>query len=141
MLMRFDPFSELDRLSRQLLDTPTKQSLVPMDAWRRGDQFMVQMDMPGIDIDTLDVTVERNTLTVAAARRTSQREGDESLVTERPVGRFTRQLFLSDTLDVDGIQADYVDGVLTLSIPVADQAKPRRIEVRRDSEQQSQLTS
>lgn len=134
MLMRFDPFSELDRVSRQLWDNSGTQSVAPLDAWRRGDRFMVQLDLPGIDMDSLDVSVEQNTLTVAAARRTSHQEGDEHLVSERTVGRFSRQLFLSDTLDTDGIEADYVDGVLTLTIPVADKAKARRIEVHRGNE-------
>lgn len=131
MLMRFDPISEFDRLTRSLLNDGPASTGVPLDAYRRGDSFIVQMDMPGIDIDTLDVTVERNALSVAASRMTSHQEGDTPIISERPIGRFTRQLFLSDNVDAENINAEYNDGVLTLTIPVADKAKPKRIAVRR----------
>jgi HSP20 family protein len=110
---------------------------MPMDAYRKGDSFLVQFDLPGVDPSSIELTVEQNVLTVSAERRAPAVEGVEPLIAERPQGRFTRQLFLGDTLDTDQIQADYGAGVLTLTIPVAEQAKPRRIEITStDSERQ-----
>jgi HSP20 family protein len=130
MLMRFDPFRELDRLADQLAAEPAQtRRTFPMDAYRRGDQFIVHFDLPGVDPATLDLTVEKNVLTVRAERRFERQEGDEVLVAERPQGGYTRQLFLGDTLDSDSIQANYEAGVLTLSIPVAQAAKPRQIQI------------
>ena len=100
-----------------------------MDAYRRGDQFVVLLDLPGLDPGDIDLTVDRNVLTIRADRRSAGQEGDEVIVTERPQGTFSRQLLLGDTLDPERMQANYEHGVLTLTIPVAEQAKPRRIEV------------
>jgi HSP20 family protein len=128
MLMRFDPFRELDRVTEQLWQAPAQRG-VPMDAFRRGEQVVVQFDLPGVDPDSIDLTVERNVLTLRAERRHDRQEGDEAIVAERPQGSFTRQIFLGDTLDAGKIDAGYDHGVLTVTIPVAEQAKPRKVSV------------
>ena len=129
-LMRFDPFRDIDRLAEQLAaGTRTGPRSFPMDAYRRGDQFLVHLDLPGVDPSSVELTAERNVLTVTAERRFEPQEEDELLVTERPQGTFTRQLLLGESLDADRIEASYENGVLTLAIPVAEQAKPRRIEI------------
>jgi HSP20 family protein len=129
MLMRTDPFRDLDRLTQQVFGTATRPAAMPIDAYRRGEEFIVELDLPGVQPDSIDLTVEKNVLTVHAERRRDDAEGVELLVGERPQGTFSRQLFLGDTLDIDAIQADYVDGVLTLRLPVAERAKPRRVEI------------
>lgn len=129
MLMRTDPFRELDRLTQQVFGTPTRPSAMPMDAYRKDDSFLVQFDLPGIDPESIDLTVERNVLTVHAERTRPSADEVEMLAAERPHGAFSRQLFLGDTLDVDALQADYTDGVLTLRIPVAEKAKPRKVTI------------
>jgi HSP20 family protein len=129
MLMRTDPFRELDRLTSQVFGTPARPTAMPMDAYRKNDSFLVQFDLPGIEPDSIDLTVERNVLTVHATRTRPSGEDVEMLAAERPYGSFSRQLFLGDTLDVDALQADYTDGVLTLRIPVAEKAKPRKVAV------------
>ena len=134
MLMRTDPFRELDRLSQQLFGnvpgTWTRPATVPMDAYRAGDQFVVAFDLPGVEQDAIELDVERNVLTVKAERRPLDvGEHGELQIAERPTGVFTRQLFLGDTLDTEHIEAGYAAGVLTVRIPVAEQAKPRRISV------------
>ena len=129
MLMRTDPFRDLDRLTQQVFGTATRPAAMPIDAYRRGEEFVVELDLPGVQPDSIDLTVEKNVLTVHAERRRDETEGVELLVGERPHGTFSRQLFLGDTLDTDAIQADYVDGVLTLRLPVAEKAKPRRVEI------------
>jgi HSP20 family protein len=129
MLMRFDPFRELDRMSEQLWRQPATASGVAMDAFRRGDHVIVHFDLPGIDPDSIDLTVERNVLTLRAERTVARQDGDEVIVSERPRGTFTRQLFLGETLDVGNIDANYEHGVLTVSIPVAEQAKPRKVNI------------
>jgi HSP20 family protein len=128
MLMRFDPFREIDRLVQQTWNGD-RTAAMPMDAYRRGDSFVVQFDLPGIDPDSIELTVEKNVLTVRAERTWTRAEGDEILVAERPHGTFTRQLFLGEGLDPDGIEAHYDVGVLTLTVPVAEQAKPRKLSV------------
>ena len=128
MLMRTDPFRELDRLTQQVLGTAARPTAMPMDAWREGDTFIVEFDLPGVETSSIDLDVERNVLTVRADR--PMREGIEELVAaERPRGVFSRQLFLGDNLDTEKIAATYDAGVLTLRIPVAERAKPRKIEV------------
>jgi len=129
MLMRTDPFRELDRLAQQALGTPSRPAAMPIDAYRRGDEFIVELDLPGVEADSIDLTVERNVLTVHAQRRRSADGDIELLVGERPQGTFSRQLFLGDTLDTTNIAADYTDGVLTLKLPVAERAKPRRVPI------------
>ena len=134
MLMRTDPFRELDRLTQQVFGTPpgtwTRPTAMPMDAYRTGDQFVVSFDLPGVDPDAIELDVERNVLTVKAERRpVATGEQVEMQVAERPLGVFSRQLFLGDTLDTDHIDASYDAGVLTLRIPIAEKAKPRRITI------------
>ncbi len=128
MLMRTDPFRDLDRWTQQVSGTAARPALMPMDAWRDGDQFIVEFDLPGVAEDSLDLDVERNVLTVHA-RRPALDQSREMVAAERPRGVFSRQLFLGDTLDAEQIQASYHDGVLRLTIPVAEKAKPRRIKV------------
>lgn len=129
MLMRTDPFRDIDRLAAHLLGSTTRQTSMPIDAYRLGDEFVVQLDLPGVDHDSIDITVERNVLTITARRETAPADGVETLVSERPTGTFSRQLLLGDTLDTDRIRADYTAGVLTVTLQVAAEAKPRRVEV------------
>lgn len=129
MLMRTDPFRELDRLAQQAFGTMNRPAVMPMDAYRNGDRFLVQFDLPGVEPDAVELTVEQNVMTVRAERTKPSGEGVEMLVAERPQGTFTRQLFLGETLDTEKIEAQYDAGVLTLSIPVAEQAKPRKVEI------------
>jgi HSP20 family protein len=129
--LRFDPFRDFDRLAAEVLGTARTPSLMPMDCLRTGDQFVVRFDLPGIDAESLDVSAENQTLTVRAERTRRDPEGSAYLISERPSGTYSRQLVLGDGLAVDDIRADYRDGVLTLTIPVAEQAKPRKIEISR----------
>ncbi len=134
MLMRTDPFRELDRLTQQVFGTApgtwSRPTAMPMDAYRAGDEFVVHFDLPGVSSDAIELDVERNVLTVKAERRPNATgENIEMQVAERPLGVFSRQLFLGDTLDSEHIAASYEAGVLTLRIPVAEQAKPRKIEI------------
>ena len=128
MLMRTDPFRDFDRLTQQLFGTAAHPASMPMDAYRKGDSFIVQFDVPGTDLDSIELTVEQNVLTVHAQRRALE-EDVEMIVAERPVGTFTRQVFLGDTLDPDNVAAEYAAGVLTLRIPVREQAKPRKVAI------------
>jgi HSP20 family protein len=129
MLLRNDPFREFDRLTTRVFDTATRSSGARLDAYRDGDTFYIDIDLPGVDPASIDVTVDRNVLTVRAERRRVQREGVERLISERPMGTVVRRLVLSDILDTDRLEARYDAGVLTLTIPVIEQAKPRRIEI------------
>jgi HSP20 family protein len=136
VLMRTDPFRELDRLTQQMLGTAARPAYMPMDAWREGDSFVVEFDLPGVDAGSIDLDVERNVLTVRADR--PMREGaSELLAAERPRGVFSRQLILGDNLDLDQISATYRDGVLQLRIPVAERAKPRKISIEVDGDTQT----
>lgn len=128
MLMRTDPFRDLDRLTQHILGTAARPAVMPMDAWRAGEQLIVEFDLPGVSVDSLGIDVERNVLTVHAERPDLD-PGREMVTAERPRGVFSRQLFLGENLDTDKITADYRDGVLRLTIPVAEKAKPRRIQV------------
>lgn len=130
MLMRSDPFRELDRFAQQVLGTAARPAGMPMDAWREGEKFVVEFDLPGIDPDSLDIDIERNVVTVRAERPAVD-PNREMLATERPRGVFSRQLVLGENLDTDKIQASYAEGVLSLHIPVAEKAKPRKIAVGR----------
>jgi len=133
MLLRTtDPFRDFDRLTQQLAGTTNRPVVMPMDAWREGDRFVIEFDLPGVSPESVDLDVERNVLTVSAER--VSRNGDwEMLASERPRGVFSRQLVLGDNLDLDQIEAHYDAGVLRLSIPVAERAKPRKIEVNSGS--------
>lgn len=129
MLLRTtDPFRDLDRLAQQVFGTVTRPAVMPMDAWREGDRFVIEFDLPGVAKDSIDLDVERNVLTVRAERVAANSDW-EPLASERPRGLFSRQLVLGDNLDLDSIEAAYADGVLRLVVPVAEKAKPRKIEV------------
>lgn len=129
MLLRTtDPFRDLDRLAQQVFGTVSRPAVMPMDAWREGDRFVIEFDLPGVAKESIDLDVERNVLTVRAER--IARNGEwEPLASERPRGMFSRQLVLGDNLDLESIEAGYADGVLRLVVPVAEKAKPRKIEV------------
>jgi HSP20 family protein len=143
MLMRTDPFRELDRLTQQVfgqVGTWSRPSVMPMEVYRRGDELVAQFDLPGVDPESIDLNVERSVLTVKAERRpTATGEGVETIVAERPYGAFSRQLYLGDALDTDRIEAHYDAGVLTVRIPVVEEAKPRKIQITAGST--AQLTS
>ncbi|MFI6933388.1 Hsp20/alpha crystallin family protein [Streptomyces sp. NPDC050287] len=141
MLMRTDPFREFDRLAQQVLGSTTRPSAMAMDAYRSGDDFVVHFDLPGVDPESIELDVERNVLNVRAERPSPAPEDAELLVAERPTGTFTRQLFLGETLDTERIDASYDAGVLTLRIPVAEQAKPRRIQITGGDSNRKQLNS
>jgi HSP20 family protein len=131
ILMRTDPFRDLDRLTQQVFGTSgtlARPSAMPMDAWREGDSFHVEFDLPGVDPDSIDLDVERNVVTVKA-ERPARASDAELIAAERPRGIFSRQLILGDNLDTEHISASYNAGVLTLQIPVAERAKPRKISV------------
>ena len=135
-MMRFDPFREIDRLTQPMWHA---RASVPLDVYRKGEKFIVRVDLPGIDPKTLDLTIERNVLSIKAERTWAPQDGDEVLVAERPQGSFTRRLFLSEGLDADNITASYEYGVLTVTVPVADSAKSRKIEVGLSSNDDSVL--
>jgi HSP20 family protein len=140
MLMRTDPFRELDRLTQQVFGTSARPAVMPMDAWREGEQFVVEFDLPGVDPESIDLDVERNVLTVKAER--PAREGSEEMVAaERPRGVFSRQLFLGDTLDTERIEASYSSGVLTLKVPVAEKAKPRKISINSNGHERQAINA
>lgn len=139
MLMRTDPFREMDRIVQQLSGTSgtwSKPSVMPMDAYRQGDSYVIALDLPGVPPEAIDVDVERNMLTVKAERRPAERsEGVQMELSERPLGVFSRQIMLADTLDTEHIEADYDAGVLTLRIPIAERAKPRKVTIGGRSDQ------
>ncbi|KOX11890.1 Hsp20/alpha crystallin family protein [Nocardiopsis sp. NRRL B-16309] len=129
MLMRTDPFREFDRITQRLLSDTVRPGAMPMDAYREDDTFVVSFDLPGVRPDSIDLELERNVLTVRAERAETAAKGREMVIAERPSGTFSRELFLGESLDGDNITAEYADGVLTLRVPVAEQAKPRKISV------------
>jgi HSP20 family protein len=128
MLMRFDPFAEFDRFSRQV-SGGNRFGHMPVDAYRKGDRFWLHVDLPGVDPESIDITAEKNTLTIGASREWRRDEGTQLILNERPSGSFSRQFFLGEALDTDRIEAGYDHGVLTVSIPIAESAKPRKIVV------------
>ena len=130
MLMRTDPFRELDRLTQQMLGTRTRPASMPMDAYREGDHYTVHFDLPGVDASSIELTIEKNLLTVSAERRMDLPDDVQVVASERMQGTFSRQLFLGESLDPERVEATYANGVLTVTIPIAEQAKARRIEVR-----------
>ncbi|MCV7100169.1 Hsp20/alpha crystallin family protein [Mycobacterium palustre] len=141
-MLMFDPFlRDFDRLTQQLLGTttgtPARPVVMPMDAWRDGDQFVVELDLPGLDPDCLDIHVEHDVLTVRAERPAVAQDGRQWLACERPHGVFSRQILLGTSLDTGNITADYTDGVLRLTIPVAEHAKPRKIAIANGKQQQA----
>jgi HSP20 family protein len=132
MLMRTDPFRDLERLAQHVSGTAARPAVMPMDAWREGEEFVVEFDLPGIEEDSLDLDIERNVVTVRAQRPDVDPDR-EMLATERPRGVFSRQLVLGENLDTDRIDASYDAGVLRLRIPVAEKAKPRKIAIGRNN--------
>lgn len=140
LLRNTDPFRDFDRLTQQLLGSTNRPAVMPMDAWREGDRFVIEFDLPGVAKESIDLDVERNVLTVRAER--VARNGDwEMLASERPKGAFSRQLVLGDNLDLDRIEAGYADGVLRLAIPVAEKAKPRKIQITTDRQESKAITT
>jgi HSP20 family protein len=131
MSINYDPFNLLDELRSRAVSGGRTPSSFPMDAYRRGDNFLVHLDLPGVQPETIDISVENMVLTVSAERRFEEHEGDQFLVMERPQGRFTRQLRLGSTIDTDNIAASYDGGVLTLTLPVSERARPRQIQIGR----------
>lgn len=129
MLMRTDPFRELDRLTQQVFGTAARPAAMPMDAWQEDGDFVVAFDLPGVNADSVDLDIESNVLTVRAERRDPTQPNVELIASERPRGVFSRQLILGETLDTEKVKATYADGVLTLRIPVLEKAKPRKIEI------------
>jgi HSP20 family protein len=143
MLMQTDPFRELDRLTQQVFGTQgtsARPSVMPMDAWRDGDVFHVEFDLPGVDPDSIDLDVERNVVTVKA-ERPSRASDAEAIAAERPRGVFSRQLVLGDNLDTEHISAQYEHGVLSLQIPVAEKAKPRKIAITGTSQERRAINA
>jgi HSP20 family protein len=141
MLMRTDPFRELDRMAQQVFGTAARPAAMPIDAYRKGDDFVVLFDLPGVEASSINLTVERNVLTVHAERSRPGDDEVEMLIGERPQGTFSRQLFLGETLDADRMSADYTDGVLRLHVPVREQAKPRRIDINVGSSKPSSIAA
>jgi HSP20 family protein len=139
MLMRTDPFREFDRVAQEVFGTSARPAAMPIDAYRQGDEFVVQFDLPGVTTDSIVLTVERNVLTVHADRRRADDDGVELIVGERPHGTFSRQLFLGETLDAERLAADYDAGVLSVRIPVKEQAKPRRVNVTTGNDQRTSI--
>ncbi|MBW4032943.1 MAG: Hsp20/alpha crystallin family protein [Acidobacteria bacterium] len=129
MLLQHDPFRDLDRLTQQVFGTVARPTSMPLDAWREGDDFVVELDLPGIDRDKLDIDVERNVLTIRAERLSRMPDAANAVANERSWGMFSRQLVLGNALDTEKVDADYTDGVLRLRIPIAEQAKPRKISI------------
>ncbi|KHS53823.1 heat shock protein Hsp20 [Brevibacterium linens] len=143
IMMRTDPFREVERLSREIFGatgTTARPVMMPMDAWRDGDTFRVELDLPGIDPDNIDLDVENNVVTVKAERPATD-HGESSVAAERPRGTFSRQLVLGDNLDTSNITANYDAGVLTLSIPVAESAKPRKIAINSGSAEPAAISA
>lgn len=129
MLIRFDPFRELDRFAQEAFGIPLPPSVMPMDAYRDDDRFVIHFDLPGVDASSIDLSVEANVLTVSAKREWHAGEKQQVLASERLQGNFRRQLFLGEGLDADHVEAAYDDGVLTVTIPIAERAKPRKVEI------------
>jgi HSP20 family protein len=143
-VLRFDPFGDpfrqMDRLTSQLLSGTRTPMGMPMDVWQTDDGFHVCLDLPGVDPDSVDITTERNTLTIKAERRAEYEDGQNVLIAERPQGTFTRQLQLGDTVDTENIQASYSNGVLHLTLSMTQAAQPRRVQVRTEGSGQRQIT-
>jgi HSP20 family protein len=138
--MRTDPFRDLDRLASQVFGTPARPAAMPIDAFRSGETFVVEFDLPGVTAESIEVSVERHVLNVHATPDRQNAEAVELIVSERPFGTFSRQLFLGETLDTEQIAAKYNDGVLRLEIPVREAAKPRKVSVTGGDSHQHAIT-
>ncbi len=136
MFVRTDPFRDLDRLTQQILGTTSRPAVMPMDAWREGDNFILEFDLPGITPDSISLDLERNALTVRAERPVAEIQG-QYLASERPRGVFSRQVILGDNLDTERMTAHYEGGVLRLQVPIAEKAKPRKIDITTSSDRQA----
>ena len=134
MVLRYDPFREFDRATQQPVGTRRRPRMMPMDAYRRGDRFVIHFDLPGIEPEAIDLTVEKNRMIVKAERSWTHAEGDEVLAAERPEGSFSRQVLLGEGLDLERVEAKYDVGVLTVVIPVAETAKQRQVPISRVTE-------
>ncbi len=141
MLLRSDPFREFDRMASQLFSDTRAPRAMPMDALRTEDRLHIAFDLPGVDPESIDLTVEKNALTVSAARSFNYTDADEVLVTERTQGAFSRQVFLGDGLDIDQLEAIYEDGVLHITVPVLESARPRRVPISVGSGGQQAITA
>ena len=141
MLMRTDPFRELDRLTQQVLGTAARPAAMLMDAWQDGEEFVVAFDLPRVDVDSVDIDIERNVLTVRAERKNLTDDTTELIASERPSGVFSRQIILGDALDTEAVKASYDAGVLLLRIPIAEKAKPRRIQIETSSDQAQEISA
>src|ERR671917_458909 len=140
MLLRTaDPFREFDRLTQQILGTTNRPAIMPMDAWREGDKFVLEFDLPGVSAESIDLDVERNVLTVRAERSQANNNDSEMIAAERPRGVFSRQIILGDNLNLDAVEATYNDGVLHLTVPVAEKAKPRKISIASSGSDESKV--
>ena len=129
MVTRFDPMRDMDRIFNSVMRQAPANPGMPLDLYRSGDEFIAKMDLPGVDPSTIDIDVEERTLTISAERKVETAKDIQWLSHERPSGAFARQLTLGNGVALDGISASYRDGVLTLTIPVAEAAKPRKIAV------------
>lgn len=138
-MLMLDPFRQFDRLAEQMPGTAARPAAMPMDAWREGDDYVVALDLPGVDVGSIDVGVEKNVLTVRAERKDVAGKDTEMVAAERPRGVFSRQLILGDAMETEKMTAGYDAGVLTLRIPVAAQAKPRKIEIQVKGGEQPQI--
>jgi len=138
MLTRFDPYREFDRVFERPWG-PSRQPTMPLDAYRHGDTYVINVDLPGFDQSTIDVTAEKDVLTVKAERQWQPMEGDEVVAAERTHGQFFRQLFLGEGLDTDNIHASYENGVLMITIPLSERAKPRKVEITQTGERQQSI--
>ncbi|MEW1812568.1 Hsp20/alpha crystallin family protein [Pseudarthrobacter phenanthrenivorans] len=141
MLMMSDPFRQFDRLTQQVLGTTARPAAMAMDAWRDGSEFVAALDLPGVDPNSIEVSVEQNVLTIQAERKDTLAEGIELIAAERPRGVFSRQLLLGESLDTENVKASYDGGVLTVRIPVAAKAQPRKIEVKSGTSGQQQISA
>jgi HSP20 family protein len=141
MLIRTDLFQDLDRLTNQLWGSLAKPSTIPLDAYKEGDHYVVEFDLPGVDPESIDITIEKNLLSVHAVRPYVERDNAGFIASERSFGSFTRQLFLSDNLDTDNIEADYTNGVLKVRIPVAEKAKPRKVRITTGKKEPAALSA
>jgi HSP20 family protein len=138
MLTRFDPFREFDRVFERPWG-PSRQPTMPLDAYRHGDTYVINVDLPGFDAATVDITADKDVLSIKAERHWQPMEGDEVVAAERTYGQFFRQLFLGDGLDTERINASYDNGVLMITIPLSERAKPRKVEITQNGDRQESI--